>query len=228
MNYGMLIQNLLQLIIHNGIYLLNKILDSQKYKFLCSYYKMECDNKYINEIYTYTINKNVEYKGNYNRSDVAIEYENYIEDKRCGAQYCNIKCNYNKCCSKYGYYGESKKYCDSDNGCQFEFGNCIQYNNKNNNLIISIPFSIKESLNKTLIYYKNITEILAITEISITTKIKYSKYYNECLGENYYFGVNELKNFNLIKAKYCGNNKSLSKYINCLIKNENNPLYICI
>ncbi len=52
--------------------------------------------------------------------DELIIEEKISTDGKCGEEYG--KCPSGQCCSKYGYCGKSKDYCES--GCQSDFGKC--------------------------------------------------------------------------------------------------------
>ena len=52
----------------------------------------------------------------------SIETGNISADGKCGPKNNNTICPDNKCCSKYGYCGETIAYCGA--GCQSEFGTC--------------------------------------------------------------------------------------------------------
>jgi len=46
-----------------------------KYRFVCTYYNMDCDPVYMDENYEYSIDKNVEYKDIINKSTFSVEFE---------------------------------------------------------------------------------------------------------------------------------------------------------
>jgi len=45
--------------------------------------------------------------------------------EKCGKKHGSCKEGY--CCSKYGWYGKSKDYCEKVKGCQSKFGECWKY-----------------------------------------------------------------------------------------------------
>ena len=57
---------------------------------------------------------------------------------KCGPKYG--RCKDNKCCSQYGYCGQTTGYCDS--GCQKDYGRC-------NNVILDIPLTTEKANNTT-------------------------------------------------------------------------------
>ena len=70
---------------------------------------------------------------------------------------------------------------------------------------------------------KTKTNVVTKTSYSYTTYTNVS--YLGSLGSNYYLGVNELKEYTTILAKYGGNKQNPSKYNKWLIKFENKPSY---
>ncbi|ORX48665.1 coth-domain-containing protein [Piromyces finnis] len=55
-----------------------------RYRFLCTYYSMDCDPVYMDENYKYSIDEEVEYQGNIRKSEFAIDYEKkfkYIKEE---------------------------------------------------------------------------------------------------------------------------------------------------
>ncbi|OUM63344.1 hypothetical protein PIROE2DRAFT_10129, partial [Piromyces sp. E2] len=73
-----------------------------RYRFLCTYYNMECDPVYMDENYEYSVDKSVEYPRELMRSPFAIEYEKNYLYRKPDAEYIDDYNNYNGDYNRYG------------------------------------------------------------------------------------------------------------------------------
>ncbi|OUM66930.1 carbohydrate-binding module family 18 protein [Piromyces sp. E2] len=194
----------------------------ERYRFLCSYYRMTCDATYLDKNFKYSINKNVEYHGLYNKSAFANEYEGLVKEGRCGPKFYNIKCKKaDECCSSYGYCGHSDQHCDVNQGCQSEFGICKNASTTKPIRTTTTTTTIIKNKAKTVYSTRTLTKTKIVKTTTLVHSLAtYSKVsYQGGIGSKYYLGVDQVKEYTQIPAKL----GKQGNYIHWMIKNESKP-----
>ncbi|OUM70080.1 hypothetical protein PIROE2DRAFT_56972 [Piromyces sp. E2] len=111
--------------------------------------------------------------------------------------------------------------CDDDTG-KIQFFEV--YNNEKK---VYYDYPKPKYITTTITEYHTSTRTEKVTKTTSSYTIYTNVSYQGTIGDKYYLGVNELKEYTELKARYGGNDKrSPSKYIKWLIKSENSPSYM--